>query len=647
MISKLKSLRSSIARFFLFFPVLLLISVFTNPVLSQSVTAPSFTYRVADTTIYNLISLSGTTITVSGLDPVKVIVSATSGTLKITTTAGLTAPTGYTSGQWTGTNDIGFEGTLINVNNALATLEYLGSGTITVSPTSSSVLYYPGTGNYYEFINTNSSWTAAQINANSRTLGSSSGYLATVTSAAEFTYIKSKAGLGSEIWIGGSDNLVEGEWRWKGGPETGQQFWQGKGTGATPPGAAVGGMYTSWNGTGEPNDSSSNEDCLAILTSGLWNDYPCTKSDLKYMIEYDGSGVANSKSFAVGAFLSPDDAFAQMQSTAETGQSDAIVEAFTEQILSSNFTMKEKIDFHAQTVKSNLVMPDTKSFIDYDFDVSEISNEMIGTGKYHQTDVVSSQSRRRLMLDTKFILSKNDSHSTDISALVLYDLNIAEKTSPQYRVGFKRSRRKGTYPLAFSTQSNSYQFGMSLSHKFSHKLYGGVYADFFYRKMDSKYPTNDTTLTGKIETYNVTSGAQLKGQMPLSASWELRPSLALAYSDETLIRKKFISAAELASSIVIVNLSLPSSSRISAQPELFFESPITSNHTQKFMSFDPSFVCERLKTKSTSNTCNTGMFLEAGFKNSQKGVTNKFYFNYENLNNGPRQGYGLQMKFIF
>lgn len=592
-----------------------------------------------------MISSSGTTITVSGLDPVKVIVSATSGTLKITTTTGLTAPTGYTSGQWSGTNDIGFEGSLVNVNSALATLQYLGSGTITVSPTSSSVLYYPGTGNYYEFINTNSSWTNAQTNANSRTLGTSSGYLATVTSAAEFTYIKSKAGVGSEIWIGGSDSAVENKWVWMGGPENGQQFWQGRGSASG--GAAVGGMYTSWNGTAEPNDSSSNEDCLAILTSGLWNDYPCTKSDLKYMIEYDGSGVANSKSFSVAAFLGPDDAFAQMQSAAEKGQSDAIVEAFTEQILNSNFTMQEKIDFHAHTVKSNLVMPDTKNFIDYDFDVSESSTEMIGTGKYHQTDLVSSQFRRRLMLDTKYILSKNDSHTTDISALVLYDLSIAEKTSPQYRVGFKRSRRKGTYPLAFSTQSNSYQLGMSLSHKFSHKLYGGVYADFFYRKMDSKYPTTDTTLTGKIETYNVTSGAQLKGQIPLSESWELRPSLALAYSNETLIKKKFISAAELASSIVVVNLSLPSSSRISARPELFFEGPITSNHNQKFMSFYPSFVCERLKTKSTSNTCNTGMFWEAGFKNSQKDVTSKFYFNYENLNNGPRQEFGLQMKFIF
>ena len=269
---------------------------------AQSANVPASTTYVADTTVYNSISASGTTVSVSGLDPLKVVVSASSGTVKITTTTGLSAPTGYTSAQWSGASEIAFEGTLSNVNNALTTLQYLGAGTITVSPTSSSILYYSGTGNYYEFISTNSSWTAAQSNANGKTIGSSTGYLATVTSSAEFTFIKNKAGLVNEILLGGSDSGTEGVWQWMGGPENGQQFWQGKGTSATPPGTAVGGFYTSWNGAGEPNDHGGNEDCLAVLTNGLWNDYPCTRN-ATYVIEYDGSGVDSSRSFQVAALL--------------------------------------------------------------------------------------------------------------------------------------------------------------------------------------------------------------------------------------------------------------------------------------------------------------------------------------------------------
>ena len=45
--------------------------------LAQSASVPTSTVGVADTTIYNLISASGTTVSVSGLDPLKVVVSLT------------------------------------------------------------------------------------------------------------------------------------------------------------------------------------------------------------------------------------------------------------------------------------------------------------------------------------------------------------------------------------------------------------------------------------------------------------------------------------------------------------------------------------------------------------------------------------------
>jgi hypothetical protein len=56
-----------------------------------------------------------------------------------------------------------------------------------------------------------------------------SGYLATVTSAAEQTFLEGfpfVVGFGATgtAWLGGSDEAVDGEWRWLDGPESGQLF---------------------------------------------------------------------------------------------------------------------------------------------------------------------------------------------------------------------------------------------------------------------------------------------------------------------------------------------------------------------------------------------------------------------------------------
>ena len=258
---------------------------------AQSVSAPT-SMSVLDSTMYNPISSSGTTVSVAGADPIKVIVSATAGTVKITTTIGLTAPTGYTTAEWAGAGEIGFSGSLSDVNNALATLEFLGAGTITVSPTSPTIVYSSVTGNFYEVSTVNKNFFDAKADAESRTLNGAAGYLATVTSKAEFDYIKAKAGLSSRIWLGASDSAVEGEWRWVGGPENGQQFWQG-GSG----GSAVNGMFSDWNG-GEPNNCCGGEDYLEIVTSGRFNDRLGTEI-IRYVVEYTGTTVSTSASFSV------------------------------------------------------------------------------------------------------------------------------------------------------------------------------------------------------------------------------------------------------------------------------------------------------------------------------------------------------------
>ena len=129
-------------------------------------------------------------------------------------------------------------------------------------------------------------------------------YMATITSSDEQDEIKRQlegAIVGQQLWLGGSDASVEGEWRWVEGPEgeedngQGKLFWRG--TGLDTGGQLVNGMYENWNKPGnradEPNQMG-NEDALQIIASSeaLWNDLPMTNTGpIGYLRESDPSDL--------------------------------------------------------------------------------------------------------------------------------------------------------------------------------------------------------------------------------------------------------------------------------------------------------------------------------------------------------------------
>lgn len=145
--------------------------------------------------------------------------------------------------------------------------------------------YFAQTNNFYTQTTDFTTWTQARQNAANAGLDGVpelTGHLATITSQEENDFVFGL--LTATSWLGGSDDAVEGEWRWVEGPEAGQQFWQGLAAGGP-----VDGAYTNWQ-PGEPNQffgAVRPENFAHMRANGRWNDLP-DDQNLNYIIEWGG-----------------------------------------------------------------------------------------------------------------------------------------------------------------------------------------------------------------------------------------------------------------------------------------------------------------------------------------------------------------------
>jgi hypothetical protein len=107
---------------------------------------------------------------------------------------------------------------------------------------------------YYRSTGT-ATWTTARTNCSNM-----GGHLVTITSSGEQSFLFN---LWPSGWIGLTDEVTEGTWRWV----TGETY-----------------SYKNWN-PGEPNNAG-NEDYVQFVSNGKWNDLPNNYA-LPYVLEFE------------------------------------------------------------------------------------------------------------------------------------------------------------------------------------------------------------------------------------------------------------------------------------------------------------------------------------------------------------------------
>jgi len=196
------------------------------------------------------------------------------------------------------------------INGLLATGSLLAACTAAAAPVQWTAA---GGGNdhWYDYVSTALIWQEARVAAGASSHAGMGGYLGTITSAAEQSFVQSLFPSMPLMWLGGTDEQAEGVWRWAVGPEAGSIFWG--------PGAPAG-AYSRWF-PGEPSNccgtaNQTGESYLQInweynfrvgsigdpAAAWYWQDHGAPSFPFQangYLIEYGGLAVPEPGTLAL------------------------------------------------------------------------------------------------------------------------------------------------------------------------------------------------------------------------------------------------------------------------------------------------------------------------------------------------------------
>ena len=228
-------------------------------------------------------------------------VDVTNGTLAATQSGTSLVPT-YTSYS---AAKLGFTGTYSQISSALSTLTWnptSASGDISIrigiaSKPAANDFYDANSGHYYRYVSTGTDWASAKLAAASTTLFGLTGYLAHITSKAENDFIANEI-TAPNIWMGATDQDVEGQWKFDGAIISGENdvfnTWTGRTLTSSKTGYGLNDWYVGtnrvagWN-IAEPNDGGGAQDCgtTNYININNWDDLSCA-SIQGYLIEFGG-----------------------------------------------------------------------------------------------------------------------------------------------------------------------------------------------------------------------------------------------------------------------------------------------------------------------------------------------------------------------
>jgi hypothetical protein len=145
--------------------------------------------------------------------------------------------------------------------------------------------YSSATGHYYQYVPGSMNWTTAKSIASEQSSLGLTGYLATITTSDEETFIDNTFG-GVSGWLGASDSASVGTWRWVTGPEGTQSGGSGLSF------YVSGGTNTAYNNWDSGNPTSSGSAYYAVMqATAKWDSVANTYNPSGYFIEYGGLGT--------------------------------------------------------------------------------------------------------------------------------------------------------------------------------------------------------------------------------------------------------------------------------------------------------------------------------------------------------------------